>query len=329
MLNHHVTGNVSLLLYVVIALLMFATTPAHAQLDEYFKPSERTKKAPLEVTAEQMESNRATNTIIFRGSVKAIKGALRVTADVMRAFTSPDQKEFTSIDATGSVRLVHGDKTATGERAQYNQATQLIVITGNAVLIDGKNRATGEKVIYNLAKEDMRIEGGGEKGPATLILYPKEDGKGEKGVIEPTVKSTPSPATSTTDQPESTPMEKQKPVETPDDSPPPVDKKPTSKIVPGSKIVKHSSNNKEREVDEKYTLQVGAFSSKGAAARMIIDLKKKGYPVYLDPEHSGGTAIFKVRIGRFDSASEAKKMKEILSSKENVDPIVTTYTLAQ
>jgi len=157
--------------------------PPSATADE----EQEDKKAPLNITSQRMVSEKKSDKISFYGSVVAIKGRLKVEADEMRVFSDKTQEKLKEMEAIGSVRITHKDKTATGEKAVYYGDSQTVVLTGNPVLTQGKNIATGEKVIYHFDKEDMEIVSG-QNQPATITLYPKTEKTPAPGASQPPVK---------------------------------------------------------------------------------------------------------------------------------------------
>jgi lipopolysaccharide transport protein LptA len=136
-----------------------------------------------------MVSDKKTSKISFYGSVVAIKGRLKVEADEIHVFSDKTQENLQRMEATGSVKITHKDKTATGKKAIYYGDNQTLVLTGDPVLTQGKNVATGEKVIYHFGLEDMEITSG-QSQPARITLFPKDE-KGktpEPAVTPPSVK---------------------------------------------------------------------------------------------------------------------------------------------
>lgn len=145
------------------------------------------KNAPLNITSQRMVSDKKTNKISFYGSVVAIKGRLKVEADEIHVFSDKTQEKLQEMEAIGSVKITHKDKTATGKKAVYYGDSQTLALTGDPTLTQGKNVATGEKVIYNFAREDMEIVSGANR-PATITLFPKSEKAPAQDASQPSVK---------------------------------------------------------------------------------------------------------------------------------------------
>lgn len=145
------------------------------------------KNAPLNITSKRMVSEKKTNKISFYGSVVAVKGRLKVEADEVHVFSDKTQENLQQMEAVGSVKVTHKDKTAIGGKAVYYGGSQTLVLTGNPELTQGKNVATGEKVVYHFATEEMEIVSG-KNQPATITLFPKADKTPPPGAAPPSEK---------------------------------------------------------------------------------------------------------------------------------------------
>jgi cell division septation protein DedD len=70
-----------------------------------------------------------------------------------------------------------------------------------------------------------------------------------------------------------------------------------------------------------YTIQVVALKTKDAAESLVTRLRGKGYRAYVESGSSAG--LFRVRVGRFGSRTEADKVAERLRDTEKFKPFVT------
>lgn len=165
-----------LLLICSVAIISLGSTGAEGAA----KRTSADSKAPLKVTSTEMVTDRKNNTIVFIGSVVAVKGQLTIKAEELTVWTDNSQREFKKIVAQGNVRITRAGKTATGDEAEYfneNPKTgqeEKIEIKGNAYLKDGKHTATGKVVVYYFKSEDMKIEGDTDK-PAEVTFFPDDD----------------------------------------------------------------------------------------------------------------------------------------------------------
>lgn len=63
-------------------------------------------------------------------------------------------------------------------------------------------------------------------------------------------------------------------------------------------------------------VQVQALQNRAAAADVVRNLIKKGYPAYLELPAQGATAIYRVRIGRFNDRREAEQVARRLKEQQ-------------
>ncbi|VAX15690.1 hypothetical protein MNBD_NITROSPINAE01-97 [hydrothermal vent metagenome] len=272
-------------------LILFSSVIAIAQHNKpLFNEDTEDEKQPLEVTSERMISDKKNNVITFIGSVVAIKGKLRVEADLMKIFTEEGREDFRELEATGSVKITHLDKIATGKKANYYPDQRKIVLTGSPELIRGKDKATGEKVVYYFESEDMEIFGG-EKKRSTVILYPSKKNKepvkkGTKKITEPEQKL----------------------------------KKPSA--PPETKVENQPTKDGKSVM---YTVQVGSYTDKKEALALKKMVTDKGYNAYIKEFAKGKVTWYRVRIGQFRTSAAATRVARDIAKKEELPTIVLHY----
>ena len=69
-----------------------------------------------------------------------------------------------------------------------------------------------------------------------------------------------------------------------------------------------------------FTVQIGAFRSESRAHEAISKYKKMGYDAYIEETKVEGSdrVWFRVRIGRFQRSSEAKRIADELNARGNI-----------
>ncbi len=147
-----------------IAPLLFA---AEAQLP---KPAE----LPVEVTASKLEALQQQRQAIFSGEVVAKQGDITLYSDKLIVFLLPDQDQVERMEATGKVRVIQLDRTATADRAVYHQQQGTLLLYGNAKVHQGQNEISGEEIIVYL-QEDRSVVKSGDTGRVKAILFPKQE----------------------------------------------------------------------------------------------------------------------------------------------------------
>lgn len=94
--------------------------------------------------------------------------------------------------------------------------------------------------------------------------------------------------------------------------------------VPEKKPVEKAEKKAEKKAN--FTVQVSAFKDEHAARALVKTLKSQGYQAQVKAEAIPGKGTwYRVRVGRFDSRTSAKKFQKSFSSKEGMAGFVTRY----
>lgn len=146
------------------------------------KISDEEKKQPIEIKSEKMRSENEGKKIIFTGNVVSTWGDLEIKSDILEVYANPQakdkkskkaskdkpQQDLDKVIAIGNVRIKKGDRRAKGDRADYDNKTQSIVITGDmATAWEGKNEIKGKKMIFYLKKNKFEVPEG-----VVMTLFP-------------------------------------------------------------------------------------------------------------------------------------------------------------
>jgi hypothetical protein len=78
-------------------------------------------------------------------------------------------------------------------------------------------------------------------------------------------------------------------------------------------------------VEARFTVQVAAVESRGAADEMVADLKRRGHPAYHYRVEADGKTFYRVRCGRFLSRAEAGEYAALLAQKEGINGFVSGF----
>jgi len=79
-----------------------------------------------------------------------------------------------------------------------------------------------------------------------------------------------------------------------------------------------------KEPNASWTVQVNAYPDERSAKLLVDQLKNKGYNAKVTEVLNKGKTWYRVRVGRYDSKEEAKKVEETLKSKENFSKAFAT-----
>jgi cell division septation protein DedD len=70
-------------------------------------------------------------------------------------------------------------------------------------------------------------------------------------------------------------------------------------------------------------VQVGAFKTRGEADSLAKRLSGKGYAAYVVNPNGAGKPVYRVRVGNYASADEAKSVSDRLTQQEKLKPWIT------
>lgn len=154
---------------VLLAVLLFLAVAAHAEQDELPQPSE----LPIEVSAQRLEALRDQRQAIFTGDVIAKQGDLTLYCEKLVVYSLPEEDKVDRLEASGGVRVVQLDRTATAERAVYRRADSTLVLMGNAQVHQGQNQVSGDEITVFLL-ENRSLVKSHDSGRVRAVLFPEQ-----------------------------------------------------------------------------------------------------------------------------------------------------------
>lgn len=117
--------------------------------------------APISIESDSLEVDDNAKLAVFAGRVRITQEKMLLTAGRLEIRYSPGANgrptELKTVDAIGKVRMSLNDQVATGSRAHYNLATEIMTLSGNVVLSQGENVIRGDKVEVNLRTGKSRV----------------------------------------------------------------------------------------------------------------------------------------------------------------------------
>lgn len=127
-------------------------------------------RGPVRIESTSLEFEYRTGQLTYRGDVKVSQADLTLRSDVLSVTldmkTTGKPRE---IVAQGNVRIVNGERVATGRRAVFDQQKRTITLSGTAVLRDGPNEVAGDRVVVYLDEQRSVVEGGNKRVRAVLF----------------------------------------------------------------------------------------------------------------------------------------------------------------
>lgn len=138
-------------------------------------PPEALGSLPIEVTAQQLEALEKSGEAVFTGEVVARQGDLTLYCDKLVIYRHDDGEKIDRLEASGNVRVVQLDRTASADRVIYREAEATLRLIGNASVQQGQNQVGGAEIILYLKENRSLVKSGdGDRVRAVLFPQPKE-----------------------------------------------------------------------------------------------------------------------------------------------------------
>lgn len=121
-------------------------------------------QSPIEVTADNFVVHEAESEATFTGNVVIKRKDLTVWAErVDVTFGEGGLQNIKHVTATGRVRLKTSDQDATGDRASFDPASQIMRLSGNVTVVNKSGTLNGPELVVDLANNTTTFssEGGG------------------------------------------------------------------------------------------------------------------------------------------------------------------------
>jgi len=166
-------------------------------------------KEPITIISDNLEYDYKRNVVVYRGSVQATQGTVKVTSDTLTITLQNDKQDGQKPDgkppppgapapggppstdtgrveeivALGNVRIDQGTRWAVGGRAVFEQSQRTLVLTENPVLHDGPSEVAGDRVVVFVDEDRSVVEGGQKRVKA--VFYPSGKNAGPQGPAKP------------------------------------------------------------------------------------------------------------------------------------------------
>lgn len=125
----------------------------------------------VNITADLFTIDEATHQAVFTGNVVVTHPTVTVRAPkVVATYGEGGTSDIETFEATGNVALQTSDQTATGERAVFTPADQLLRLTGNVVVTNASGTVSANELVVNLATNVSTFTGGGQSGRVTGVF---------------------------------------------------------------------------------------------------------------------------------------------------------------
>ncbi len=125
------------------------------------------KESPITISADEMFSTEATNSVTFRGDVEASQGEIKIRSDEMIIHytkKASDEKNVSQkvekITCTGNVEITREEWIGTSDKTIYLAKERKILLLGDAKAVKDQNVISGDKIVYYMDEGRSEVIGG-------------------------------------------------------------------------------------------------------------------------------------------------------------------------
>jgi lipopolysaccharide export system protein LptA len=131
----------------------------------------RVTAGKITVTGDSFVVDDSAHEAIFTGNVFVNHPEIRVNADkVIAVYGKGGASNITDFEATGHVKIVTKDQTATGDNAVFDPKTHVVTLTGNVIVDGASGKVHAPALLVDLKKKTSQFSGGKTGGRVTGVF---------------------------------------------------------------------------------------------------------------------------------------------------------------
>ena len=157
-------------LLLFLLLLLVVSPCRHGYADNL--PKSLQANAPVSVTSDRLEADDKLHQVRFIGNVVAKQGDVVIYAKELVLVYPEKGRDIDRIEALGGVRIVQGNRVATGEKASFFNQQRKIVLTGSPRVYQGDDFLEGDEIIV-LLDEQKSIVKSDHGSRVNAVFHPK------------------------------------------------------------------------------------------------------------------------------------------------------------
>jgi lipopolysaccharide export system protein LptA len=133
-------------------------------------------RGPVEVTADHLEVDDQKQILVFSGNAVATQDDVTIHGNRLTVKYTGEKREISQVIAEGAVRIMQGERVATGEKAVLYHLEERIVMTGSPKVSEGDSFVQGQEITLYL-NDRRSIVTGGAGGRVNAVFTPKSEEK--------------------------------------------------------------------------------------------------------------------------------------------------------
>lgn len=128
---------------------------------------------PIKIKSDELVTDTSKRTATFSGKVSARQGDMTIYADKLVIRYSSQDQDVDTVEATGNVKIVQGDRQAIAGHAVYDNKAGTIVLDTSPKVYQGDNILAGKVITYFVEEQRTLVTGGGVEAE----IHPRQKGK--------------------------------------------------------------------------------------------------------------------------------------------------------
>ncbi len=149
-----------------IAILLASTMARAQDFADAFSGFSSQSTDLIQIEADTLEIRDGEKMAVYSGNVSVRQGDTQLKTASLRIFytgkatSSTPGSSVDKIEANGGVVISAKGQSATGDKAVFEMAREIITLTGNVVLSDKDNVLRGKRLVVNMRTKKAKMEGG-------------------------------------------------------------------------------------------------------------------------------------------------------------------------
>ncbi|WP_432821093.1 lipopolysaccharide transport periplasmic protein LptA [Trichloromonas sp.] len=165
-----------MILHIVLLLVLSCAGMVSVQAEEKSAPGRYSSDQPIEIASDRLEGNDQAGNAKFSGNVVAKQGDVTIYAEELHIYYQSGSRGIDKVIALNGVRIVQGERIATGDKAVFFNQQGKVVLSGGPKVHQGKDFIQGDEITVFL-NEERSVVTGKEGGRVNAVFHPQGDKK--------------------------------------------------------------------------------------------------------------------------------------------------------
>ena len=168
-----------------IGIGLALVVPAIAQdASQAFRGFSTNSNDPIQIEADRLEVRDEEKIAIYQGNVRVRQGETLLKTSELRVHYTGNASGgvpgsgVDRIETAGPVTVRSGEQTASGDKAVFEMAREVVTMSGNVIIADGKNVVRGNRLVVDLKARKASMYGGASAtgdGRVQTVINPNRD----------------------------------------------------------------------------------------------------------------------------------------------------------